>query len=139
MTALAHNITWGTCTACHYSFEAFNKTIRPDRYVNSTMFSASPHGSLECQNCHTRGHKNVGARKACEDCHAIQQNQSERDRHDITSDPYNYKVNGTSVVNITDCTICHDPTLYSNSVNTYGYNKTYDCNYCHTYPDKTYP
>ncbi len=133
ITAFVHNITWGSCTDCHYSFSAMNITTRPDRYVNSTMFNASPHGGVACSNCHTKGHKNIGARKACEDCHAYQQNPlTDRNRHNITGAP------GSGVVTNTDCTSCHDATLYNNAINNYGYNKTRDCDYCHTYPDKTY-
>ncbi len=133
ITAFVHNITWGSCTDCHYSFSAMNITTRPDRYVNSTMFNASPHGGVACSNCHTKGHKNIGARKACEDCHAYQQAPlTDRNRHNITGAP------GSGVVTNTDCTSCHDATLYNNAINNYGYNKTRDCDYCHTYPDKTY-
>lgn len=137
--AFVHNITWGGCKDCHFSFIAMNTTIRPQRYVNSTMFDAGPHRPLACQNCHTKGHKNIGARKACEDCHAVQQNPiTDRNRHNITRDPWNNKISGISAVNITDCTTCHDAAPYSNATSNYGYNKTRDCDYCHTYPDKTY-
>ncbi len=133
ITAFVHNITWGSCTDCHYSFAAINITTRPDRYVNSTMFIASPHGGVACSNCHTRGHKNIGARKACEDCHAYQQSPiTDRDRHNITATP------GTGVVANVDCTSCHNSTIYNSASNNYGYNKTRDCDYCHTFPDKTY-
>jgi hypothetical protein len=136
ITVFVHNnITWGSCTDCHYSFVAMNTTTRPDRYVNATLFNNSPHGNgrLTCQNCHTKGHKNLGARKACEDCHAVQANPiTDRDRHNITRTP------SPGDVNTTDCATCHDATLYSEATATYGFNKTRDCDYCHTYPDKTY-
>lgn len=137
--AFVHNITWGGCKDCHFSFIAMNTTTRPERYVNSTMFDAGPHRPVACQNCHTKGHKNIGARKACEDCHAVQQDPlTDRNRHNITRDPWSNKINGISAVNITDCTTCHDAAPYSNATSNYGYNKTRDCDYCHTYPDKTY-
>ncbi|HEY9245261.1 MAG TPA: hypothetical protein VIO11_00290, partial [Candidatus Methanoperedens sp.] len=97
------------------------------------------HSSLTCSNCHTKGHKNIGARKACEDCHAVQQDpKNDKDRHNITGSPSTYIYNGTGVVNITDCTTCHNASLYNNATATYGYGKTKDCDYCHTYPDKYY-
>ncbi len=133
ITVLMHNITGNTCTDCHYSFEAMNNTTRPDRYVDPSMYGTSQHSTLNCTDCHTRGHRNIGARKACEDCHAVQQNPiTDRDRHNITATP------GASVVNNTDCTSCHSSTLYNRSIATYGYWKPKDCDYCHTYPDKYY-
>ncbi|VVB93081.1 Cytochrome c7 c [uncultured archaeon] len=134
-----HNISTGICTSCHFSYNYMNSVGKPEQFVNSTMYNNSPHGGLACENCHTKGHNNIGARKACEDCHAVQQNPiTDKDRHNITAKPSEYIYNGTSVVNITDCTVCHDSTLYNSATATYGYNKTIDCNYCHTYPDKTY-
>ncbi|MBU4222083.1 MAG: hypothetical protein KKA10_10780, partial [Euryarchaeota archaeon] len=103
------------------------------KFVNQSMYNSSAHGSLACEDCHTKGHKNIGARKACEDCHAYQKDPiNDRDRHNITGTPTQ------NVVNNTDCTSCHDAGLYTNATSQYGYDKTYDCNYCHTYPDKTY-
>lgn len=135
-----HNVTMvNTCTVCHYSFEAMNNTTRPDRYVDFSMYNTSLHRSLSCTNCHTQGHRNMGARKACEDCHAVQADPvNDRDRHNITSTPSTYFVNGSTVVNITDCTTCHNGALYNLSISTYGYWKQKDCDYCHTYPDKYY-
>ncbi|MDD5474220.1 MAG: cytochrome c3 family protein, partial [Candidatus Methanoperedens sp.] len=141
MDEFVHNISTGTCTGCHFSYNYMNSVGKPERYVNSTMFNNSPHGILGCEDCHTKGHNNIGARKACEDCHAVQQNPiTDRDRHNITRNPSSYSITGVSgsVVYITDCTKCHNSTLYSSATSTYGYGKTYDCNYCHTYPDKTY-
>jgi hypothetical protein len=137
---LMHNVTTvNTCTGCHYSFEAMNNTTRPDRYVDFSMYNTSLHRSLSCTNCHTQGHKNMGARKACEDCHAVQENPiSEKDRHNITPTPSTYSVGGNNVVGITDCTTCHDSVLYNKSISTYGYWKQKDCDYCHTYPDRNY-
>ncbi len=135
-----HNVTIvNTCTGCHYSFEAMNNTTRPDRYVDFSMYNTSLHRSLSCNDCHTQGHKNMGARKACEDCHAVQEDPiNDKDRHNITSTPGTYSVGGNNVVGITDCTVCHDSVLYDKSISTYGYWKPKDCDYCHTYPDKYY-
>jgi len=139
VSAFLHNISWGSCTSCHYSFEAMNNTTRPDRYVDSIMYNTSLHRSLSCTNCHTKGHKNIGARKACEDCHAVQANPiTDKDRHNITATPSTYFYQGTGVVYITDCTKCHNATLYNTSIATYGYWKSKDCDYCHTYPDRYY-
>lgn len=139
ISAFLHNITSGTCTSCHYSFDAMNSTLRPEMFVDSGMYNASLHGSLTCQNCHTQGHKNIGARKACEDCHVVQETPiTDKDRHNITATPTTNMNGGTSVVNITDCNTCHNSALLNNSRNTYGYGKPKDCDYCHTYPDKVY-
>jgi len=140
ISAFLHNITWDSCTSCHYSFDAMNSTDHPERFVDYEMYNASLHRSLTCQNCHTSGHRNIRARKACEDCHAVQENPiTDKDRHNITASPSTNLYNGNSVVNITDCTICHNSELYNNSINTYGYGKPKDCDYCHKYPDKYYP
>ncbi len=139
VSELMHNITSGSCTGCHYSFEAMNNTTRPDRYVDSGMYNTSLHRQLSCTNCHTQGHRNIGARKACEDCHAVQANPvTDKDRHNITSTPSTYFISASSVVTITDCTTCHSSTLYNTATATYGYWKPKDCDYCHTYPDKYY-
>lgn len=136
---LMHNISGTSCTGCHYSFDAMNNTTRPDRYVDSGMYNTSLHRSLSCTSCHTQGHKNMGARKACEGCHAVQSNPiTEKDRHNITPTPSTYSVGGNNVVVITDCTTCHDSALYNMSISTYGYWKPKNCDYCHTYPDKYY-
>jgi len=123
----------------HSLTNAMNNTPRPDRFVDPGMYNTSLHRSLTCENCHTKGHKNIGARRACEDCHVVQANPvSDKDRHNITETPGMNMYNGESVVNITDCAICHDSALLNNSRNTYGYGKSKDCDYCHTYPDKEY-
>ncbi|VVB84725.1 Uncharacterised protein [uncultured archaeon] len=97
------------------------------------MYNDSAHGTLACEDCHTKGHMNIGARKACEDCHAFQADPiNDSDRHNITATP------SQDVVKNTNCTSCHDAGLLNNATSQYGYGKTYDCDYCHTYPDKTY-
>ncbi|MCX9012544.1 MAG: hypothetical protein OIN66_15680 [Candidatus Methanoperedens sp.] len=141
MDAFLHNITARDCKDCHFSYPVMNSSgspTAPARFVNSAMFNESPHGNVICRSCHTGGHNNIGARKACEDCHAVLDPNNLRERHNITGDPGNYKVGGVSVVDITDCTICHDRNLYNKAIATYGFNKPVDCNYCHTYPDKNY-
>jgi|GEM_PF-1249216 len=142
MSEFTHNITTPSCTNCHYYYEYMENVNRTEQFVNQSMFEASTHGSLRCEDCHTKGHKNIGARKACEDCHAVQQDpKNETERHNITSDPWNYSISGVSgsAVNLVDCTICHDAGLYSNATSTYNYTEEKDCDYCHKYPDSTYP
>ncbi len=141
MDAFLHNITARDCKGCHFSYSVMESSGSPTasaRYVNSDMFNESAHGNVSCRNCHTAGHNSIGARKACEDCHAVRDQNNPQERHNITGDPYNYKVGGVSVVDITDCTICHDRNLYNKATATYGINKPVDCDYCHTYPDKNY-
>jgi len=135
MDGFMHNVSkgTGTCSGCHYSYSFMSTSGAAAKFVNQSMYNSSAHGSLACEDCHTKGHKNIGARKACEDCHAYQKDPiNDRDRHNITGTPTQ------NVVNNTDCTSCHDAGLYTNATSQYGYDKTYDCNYCHTYPDKTY-
>lgn len=135
MDGFMHNVSTGTgsCTGCHFSYSFMSTSGAAAKFVNQSMYNSSAHGSLGCEDCHTKGHKNIGARKACEDCHAYQQDPiNDMDRHNITGTP------AQDVVNNTDCTSCHDARLYNNATAQYGYGKTYDCNYCHTYPDKMY-
>lgn len=140
-----HNVSTGVCTNCHYSYEYMSSVNESERFVNQSMFEASSHRNVSCESCHTKGHKNIGARKACEDCHAVMKQAPIQDadrgdnRHNITANPRNYFISGVSgsVVNITDCTTCHDG-VYSNATATYGLLPKTNCDYCHTYPDKTY-
>ncbi len=144
MDEFIHNITSPSCKDCHYSFEYMNGSSvnKPEKFVNQSMYEASPHGSLRCEDCHTRGHNNIAARKSCEDCHAVQQDpKNSTERHDITANPWNYSIPGISgsIVNITDCTLCHDSNLYNNATSSYGLPpKPRNCDYCHTYPDMNY-
>ena len=141
------------CTGCHYSYDYmsnkdsaiagyFNGSGATNKYVNDTMFGDSVHATLSCTNCHTDSQRDEhpptkGKRKACEDCHVVQSDPvTDTNRHNITSTPSLYKINGTSVVEITDCTTCHDPTMYNNSVTNFNRDAVADCDYCHTYPDK---
>ncbi|MDF1533976.1 MAG: hypothetical protein P1P69_05675 [Methanosarcinaceae archaeon] len=137
-TELVHSIDegYGGCTNCHYDY-TFMSTRTADAYVNSTMFNESVHVSLDCINCHTKGHYNIGARKSCEDCHVVQSDPvNDTNRHNITSTPSLYQVGGVSVVTITDCTICHESGIYASSTSNFNKDAAVDCDYCHTYPDK---
>ncbi len=67
-------------------------------------------------------------------CHVVQNDPiNDNDRHNVTNDPLNYIIGVVPVVNITNCTVCHDATAYNASVDTYATNK---CRYCHEYADK---
>ena len=141
------------CTGCHYSYDYmtnkdsaiagyFNGSGATNKYVNETMFGDSVHVTLSCGNCHTDSERiehppTQGKRKSCESCHSVQSDgASETNRHNITSTPSSHLVNGTSVVEITDCTICHDSSIYANSTTNFNRYAAVDCDYCHTYPDK---
>ncbi|HIH44589.1 MAG TPA: hypothetical protein HA257_05800, partial [Candidatus Methanoperedenaceae archaeon] len=125
------------CTSCHYNYSYMSDRGRPDRYVNSTMYNSSVHWNVSCSNCHTKGHNNIGARKACEDCHAVQSDPvNDKSRHNITDRPSSYTIGGVPVVGITSCTTCHSSSLYNNATSTYSSSAAKDCDYCHTYPDK---
>ncbi len=136
-----HSITTPSCMECHFNFSKVNELREPTKYVNGTMYNQSVHSGLNCTQCHTGGGHppQQNKRKACEDCHAYQNDpKNETDRHNVTGNPNTYMYGGLSVVNITDCTTCHDSGLYTNATSAYGYNKTRNCGYCHTYPDKKY-
>lgn len=137
MDEFMHDVSVGEgCSNCHYDY-SFMSTRNPERYVNETMYAASVHAILDCEDCHTKGHNNIGARKACEDCHVVQADpKNDTNRHNITNDPLNNMVGGNSSVYITDCTVCHDSTIYNDSITNFNKDATYDCDWCHTYPDK---
>ncbi|MCX9075638.1 MAG: hypothetical protein OIN88_13480, partial [Candidatus Methanoperedens sp.] len=140
---MMHNLSTGTCKDCHFSIDSMTSSNAATRYVNESMYTKSPHGALECEDCHTKGHNNIAARKSCEDCHAVQQDpKNSMERHNIIANPWTYSIPGVSgsVVNITDCTVCHDATLYDGATGSYGLPpKQRNCDYCHTYPDRNYP
>ncbi len=115
--------------------------------INTTAFGQGIHVNInttdgvdvvsnnDCWMCHYQ--KNMDNVLSCINCHVVQSNPvTDTNRHNITSTPSLYKINGTSVVEITDCTICHDSTVYSNSIANFNRDAVADCDYCHTYPDK---
>lgn len=141
------------CRGCHYSYDYmsnkdssipgyFNATGATNKYVNGTMFGESVHATLSCGNCHTDSSRNEhpptqGKRKSCESCHVVQSDSIlDTNRHNITDAPSLHKVNGTSVVEITECRTCHDSVIYNNSITHFNRDAAVDCDYCHTYPDK---
>lgn len=131
-----------TCKDCHYNLNGSNVS---QYYVNETMFNEAVHWNMNCTLCHVRVANRPASLhpvaeyywKWCECCHSYQNDSlNSSQRHNITSDPFNYmlNVNGnmTSVLNITDCTFCHNAADYNRSVAEYSTNK---CRYCHEYPD----
>ncbi|HYN44792.1 MAG TPA: hypothetical protein VER35_02215 [Candidatus Limnocylindrales bacterium] len=147
MTLFMHNVTIGkTCQDCHYSWSLMNGSYnKPLSYVNSTLVNASVHANVSCMNCHTyiAGHPDNSTYPAygwkwCEDCHANTQDPlNNKSRHLIVDNPWNNLFGGISAVNITDCTTCHNSTLYDNSKNNFGEDKGIDCDYCHSFPDNS--
>ncbi len=139
------------CSGCHGDLSS---SIAPGYYVNMTMFNESVHyirPGFNCTHCHTmtgyssRSYNHPSMEygwKWCECCHSYQADPlNMTDRHNITLDPFNYMLNATSVVNITECTFCHNATAYSNAVANYNNStvanySTNNCRYCHEYPDK---
>ncbi len=142
-----HNATTESCTACHYNYTAMNDYGKPSVYVNETMYESSVHGTspgTNCSQCHTNYHPPPEYTwKWCECCHSYQSDPiNETDRHNVTADPLSYSINVsgtlTPVLNITDCTICHNATQYNTSKETFNRASGKDCRYCHTFPDQTY-
>lgn len=151
ITQFIHDTTRGLgggadCVGCHdiggsapvhIDVTAMKSGVHSNLNNNATNITQLTDTSKACWACHGDGSEpsshpsNYKTPYKCEDCHAYS------DRHNITSDVYN-TIGGISVVNITSCITCHDASLYNNATSTYGYNKTRDCDYCHTYPDKTY-
>jgi hypothetical protein len=120
---------------------------KPNYYVNETMFNDSVHSlekGIQCRDCHTSAHPPPEySWKWCECCHSYQSDPiNETDRHNVTANPLSYSINVsgtlTAVLDITDCTICHNATQYNTSKETFNRAAGRDCRYCHTYPDQTY-
>ncbi len=136
------------CRYCHFDWLFMNNTRgKPTKWVNETLFNQSVHGNesvIDCDDCHTMwsGHPPPQYRwKWCPDCH-VQQTQNpvtNQQRHNITSKPQNYDVGGVNVMDIKDCTTCHNSTIYNYATQTFDMStETKKCRYCHTFPDK-YP
>lgn len=132
-----------TCKECHYKL---NGSTVSQYYVNETMFNESVHWNMNCTLCHVSIVNRPASLhpiaeyywKWCECCHSYQSDPlNSSERHNITLDPFNYNLNVsgnmTSVVNITDCTFCHNATNYNRAVAEYPVNK---CRYCHDYPER---
>ena len=123
------------CRECHFDFSRLDDMGKPTSWVNYTMYNESVHGDqnkIDCVSCHTKDHlPPESGWKACECCHSYQSDPvDDTNRHNLTSTP------SSSVVDITDCTVCHDATLYNTASTTFSSTANNDCRYCHTYPDK---
>jgi hypothetical protein len=123
-----------------------------EKWVNETLFTPSVHGNFSviyCTNCHTltEGHPPPESRwHWCEDCHVVMPkyaNGSPRkdvlQRHNMTFRPQFNLVNVggtmTSVINVTDCTVCHDTDMYNTARTTFTRESGKDCRFCHSFPD----
>jgi nitrate/TMAO reductase-like tetraheme cytochrome c subunit len=145
----------GTCRECHFSWSIMSPAVRQYAFVNETDYNQSVHGNpsvINCTDCHTNtsdGTKNhTGSNyyppqsglKWCEDCHVVNQSITDPASHNITSKPQNYNVTyqgqSMSVLNVTDCTACHDTTLYETARATFNRSSGKDCRFCHTFPDR---
>jgi hypothetical protein len=155
MTEFMHNVAIGKgeCTDCHFSWPIMSST--PKKWINETMYDESVHGSptgVNCTNCHTnttdheldyvdpaRAPPQYGW-KWCEDCHVVNQSTTDPESHNMTSKPQNYNVTfqgqTMSVLNVTDCTACHDATMYDTARATFNKTSGKDCRFCHTFPDR---
>jgi hypothetical protein len=153
------------CELCHFKYKYFNATQKT-KFINETMFNQSVHGNssvIYCTDCHTNTsfgsarnethpYQLNGATflppesgwKWCDDCHVYQApypNETQQ-RHNITSQPQNYYVinktgQSQSVLDITDCTTCHNATYYDNAKATFNRTSGKDCRWCHTFPELT--
>ena len=124
------------CKDCHFGLVTMQGYSAQEYYVNSGMYNNSVHGSLECENCHTKRHNSRDGLKSCESCHVEQDDYiNDKDRHNIIRSP-DRTVGGESVVTTGNCALCHDSALLSAATSNFNATATNDCDYCHTYPDK---
>ncbi|MEE8167249.1 MAG: hypothetical protein V3T58_00050, partial [Candidatus Hydrothermarchaeales archaeon] len=157
-TCRACHFNYGTFTSTTRS-----KFVNETKYNESVHWNQSVIDCEDCHTNTSDGTKNhTGANylppesgwKWCEACHVVQPtyanqspNKDDTQRHNITNKPQllQYNVSGTlkSPLDIkaegtnqsAGCIVCHDATLYNNSVNTYNRTSGKDCRYCHTFPD----
>ncbi len=160
ISAFLHNVGMGKrCENCHFSFSKMNNTFgRPTKYMNETLFTQSVHGRssvfpsvIFCTSCHTvirnatDFHLSIDPGKFtppesgwrwCEDCHVVNQSTPDPNRHNLTDRPQTNMFNATSsVMDVTDCTKCHNATRYNNAIATYNRSSGKDCRFCHSFPD----
>ena len=150
------------CIGCHFLYDYMankntsvpgymNNSTAITKYVNGTMFNNSVHSlqtGIQCRNCHTKFNRSEHpppeySWKWCECCHSYQTDPlTESDRHNVTDDPLNYSVNisgtPTPVLDITNCTVCHDATQYNIAKDTYNRTSGNDCRYCHYLSDQSF-
>jgi nitrate/TMAO reductase-like tetraheme cytochrome c subunit len=127
----------------------------PYAFVNETEYNQSVHGNqsvIGCTDCHTNTSSGTlnhtgsnyyppqSGLKWCEDCHVVNQTATDPMSHNITSKPQNYNVTyqgqEMSVLNVTDCTACHDATMYNKASATFNKTSGKDCRFCHTFPER---
>jgi len=150
------------CTECHYSyFTCYPSAFVNESDLNNSVHKVTEN-AFYCTSCHvnTTGHRqtfefNESYLKWCECCHVSYQGQAVTggtpkwavSRHNLTGDVrHNYFYNdsytlaqaisaGLTVLNVTDCTACHDSTLITNARKYYNGSDTKDCRTCHPFPD----
>jgi hypothetical protein len=151
------------CHECHFNLTTMTGLGNPEYWINESLFNTSVHGTsdvfdegnfgvgnlLYCNKCHTMtaGHPPPESRwKWCEDCHVVMPKyangtpiKEEQQRHNMTYRPQFNMVNDggvmRSVVNVTDCTLCHDETIYNTARSVFNRSSGKDCRYCHSFPD----
>jgi hypothetical protein len=144
--------TWGlmSCGSCHFNYPRMSGFGKPQFWMNEAMFRSSVHGNTSrilCTDCHTNAtdHQSdplnalppENAWKWCECCHVGNGTAADMGRHNLTFRPQDNMYNSTiSVMGVTNCTWCHDPTIYYNAVATYNRTSGKDCRFCHPFPDK---
>jgi hypothetical protein len=146
----------GPCRFCHTDKLIMSKyPSRRYAFVNETVYNQSVHGNqsvMDCENCHTvtsnatvnhtgsNYYPPQSGLKWCEDCHVVNQSASDPMSHNITSKPQNYNVTYQgvvmSVLNVTDCTACHNATMYNTAAATFNKTSGKDCRFCHTFPER---
>jgi hypothetical protein len=140
------------CEFCHFNLTIMISFNASEKWINDSLFTPSVHGNFSviyCTNCHTltEGHPPPESRwHWCEDCHVVMPKDSNgvpikdaQQRHNMTFRPqfnfYNVSGTMTPALNITDCTFCHDSTLYNEARTTFTNASGKDCRFCHSFPD----
>ncbi|RZB29225.1 MAG: hypothetical protein AEth_01367 [Candidatus Argoarchaeum ethanivorans] len=135
-------ISWEQdCDNCHFGLD---DSTASKYYVNETMFNYGVHATVNCTECHIHTDQPVNWHpleeytwKWCECCHSYQLDLiNESDRHNVTGNPLTYMVGGTCVLEIANCTTCHDATTYENAKSNFNSSAEHECRWCHEYPDK---
>jgi hypothetical protein len=140
------------CEFCHFNYTLMDSFSAPLKWINETLFNASVHGNrsiMFCTNCHTmtEGHPPPESRwHWCEDCHVVMPQypngtpiKGAQQRHNMTFQPQYNMVNVggvmTSVINVTDCSLCHDTAAYDQARSIFNKTSGKNCRYCHSFPD----
>ncbi|RZN15551.1 MAG: hypothetical protein EF812_02110 [Methanosarcinales archaeon] len=135
-------ISWEQdCGNCHFGLA---DSAASKYYVNETMFNYGVHATVKCTECHIYTDQPVNWHpieeytwKWCECCHSYQSDLiNESDRHNVTDNPLTYLVEETCVLEIANCTTCHNATAYENAKSNFNSSAEHECRWCHEYPDK---